>query len=180
MSVPKACRYDLTREIMHDVPRPMVEVERVRYVPETDTMYLAGTTWDHMIAEAPNAMWGLCGRAVVKYENWSTPDRRMARQFLFPDDAIYIKSITLAPESNLLFAGEGTTMTIFTYDTDTGELLGIIEPDESRLGGRLGAWIDIPAGIRAYTRNNGEVLILCEEVAYQKQLVYRLKPQDFQ
>ena len=86
--------------------------------------------------------------------------------------AVNIHALAIAPLANLLFAAEMETSVLFAYDTQTGKLRGIIEPDADLVGGV--GWIDIDTGIRAFTRKNGEVLLLVEDSYAEKQMVYRL------
>lgn len=62
---------------------------------------------------------------------------------------------------------------IFAFDTKTGRLLGILEPDV-RLFGPAMAWFDQSGAIRATARKNGEILIVAEEGLCGKFLIYRL------
>jgi len=162
--------YDFTAEVWFKRPAEFIQVLRAVYLPATDTMYLAGNTWDH--PSLGNESWGQCGREVIRYDDWSKLTRRVHCRMPFPDDAVNIHAIAIAASANRLFAGEMETSVLFTYDTQTGKLLGIIEPDADLVGGV--GWIDIDSGIRAFTRKNGEVLLLVEDSYAEKQLVYRL------
>jgi hypothetical protein len=164
--------YALEDEAIIKRPVPFIEVLRVEYFPETDTMYLAGNTYDHPALGTEH--FGCAGREVIRYDDWSKPTRKVRARMPIPDGATNIKAITVTQDGKWLFCGEMETMVLFAYDTETGRLLGIVEPDAALVGGV--GWIDIHNGIRAFTRKNGEVLILCEEVLKQKELVYRLAP----
>jgi hypothetical protein len=164
--------YDLSRAKWPERPEDLSYVARAIYVADADTMYLSGYTAD--LPARPNEHWGGAGRVIIRYEDWSKPTRRAAARMLLPESALNIRAITVAHEAGLVFAGEMESMKIFTYRAADGALLGTIEPDAD-LVGRVG-WLDLTAGIRAFTRKNGEVLLLCEEVWSQKQLIYTITP----
>ena len=71
-----------------------------------------------------------------------------------------------------LVAG-GTQNKIWVYDTETGQELGLITP-----GPETGAfgWIDVPFGMKAFARKNGETLLFVEDVWKEKQVMYRVNP----
>jgi hypothetical protein len=157
------------------VPRPsdFLDVERSIYYPATDTMYLAGMTWDHPGGKD----WGFghCGRLTVRYADWSKPTRKIVSRMTYPEGVDTIRSLTIVPQLDRLFVGEMGSATIFAFDTKTGKLLGILEPDV-RLFGPAMAWFDQSGAIRATARQNGEILITAEEGLCGKFLVYRLPP----
>lgn len=164
--------YDMAQQKWFDKPKEFIQVLRVLYVPRTDTLILTGTTWNN--PAVGTEWWGMSGREVVCYADWSKPTRRVLWRTPFHDGALNIKAISVAPAANLFFAGVMESETVFVYDLRTGKLHGILEPDKT-LVGDIG-WIDIEQGIRPFTRQNGEVLVLVEEVWGQKQMVYRIKP----
>jgi hypothetical protein len=162
--------YDLADEVVYARPPEFTEVLRVQFFPETGAMYLAGYTWEQPAQGTEH--WGNCGREVIRYGDWDKSTRRVRSRMSFPEGALNIKAIGVAPKANRLFAGEMETSVVFVYDTTDGKLEGILEPDKA-LVGDVG-WIDIPAGVRAFERSNGEVLLLVEDSWAQKQMVYRL------
>ena len=161
--------YDLAEEVLYPKPREFTEVLRAWYFPDTDTMYLSGYTWD-CPDTGKQYMWGTCGNEMICYDNWTKPGRTLRCRMPFPKDAHDIPAITIADKSNRAFVGEKGN-TLFTYDTRSGKLLGIIEPDP--MVGHVG-WIDIQGGVRAFTRKNGEIIVLSEDSLVQKQLIYRV------
>jgi hypothetical protein len=153
-------------------PREFIEVYRAWYYPATDTLYLSGVTWDHPALGKEH--WGGCGREAIRYDGWLRGDRRVVSRMVFPKGAVSIKAAQPAHAGNRFFAGEMETSVLFVYDTASGKLLGIVEPDE-RLFGSVG-WIDTDSAVRPFVRSNGEILVICEESAFQKQMIYRLPP----
>jgi len=165
--------WSLADEIKVSRPSEFLDVERCIYYPATDTMYLAGMTWDHPGGKD----WGFghCGRLTVRYADWSKPTRRVVSRMVYPEGVDTARSLTIVPQLDRLFVGEMGSATIFAFDTRTGKLLGILEPDV-RLFGPAMAWFDQSGAIRATARKNGEVLITAEEGLCGKFLVYRLPP----
>ena len=165
--------YDPAAEVWFPRPPEFTQVLRAIYFPASDTMYLSGYTWDCPITGREYG-WGHCGHELIRYDHWMQPTRKVHCRMPFPEQAQDIKAITIADTAHRAFAGEMEGNVLFTYDTDTGKLLGIIEPDPA-LVGNVG-WLDIDSGIRAFIRKNGEVLLLNEDSWAQKQMVYRLPP----
>lgn len=60
------------------------------------------------------------------------------------------------------------------YDRENGRELGVIKPGPEV--GRASGWVDVPFGISAYRRENGEYLIFVEEDARGKVMMYRWRP----
>src|SRR5690606_26456254 len=118
--------------------------------------------------------WGSVGREIIIYDHWSDEPRRSIRsRMVIPKEAVSIRAMTFAPRAGLVFAGQMETMKIFTFDAADGALLGVIAPDKTQIG-PVG-WLDLMTGLRAFDRENGEVLLIQEEVFSEKQLVYRLR-----
>ena len=69
--------------------------------------------------------------------------------------------------------GGGTQNKIWVYDAATGRELGIVTP-----GPEVGifGWIDFTHGLRSFLRSNGETLLFVEDVWKEKQVLYRLQP----
>jgi len=161
--------YDLAAQQWFEKPKEFMQVMRVLYVPRTDTLLVTGTTWEH--PAAGTEWWGTGGREIICYTDWKKPTRKLAWRTPFSGEDTSIKAVTLAPAANLFFAGQMDTETVFAYDLQGGKLRGILEPDKKLVG-----CIDIDQGVRAFTRSNGEVLVLVAEVWGQKQMVYRIAP----
>lgn len=166
--------YDYAKEQWFKRPAEFIQVLHLYYVAETDTMFLTGYTWDHPF-NGKETIWGCCGHEAIRYDDWSKPVRRLVCRMPFPEGAWDIRAFSVAPKSNLLFAGEVQNNVLFTYDTRNGNLLGICEPDQELFG--LVGWLDIGQGIRSFTRANGETVILCEDSLMQKTTVYRIPKQ---
>ena len=166
--------YDMAAAKIYPRPKEFSLVMRACYFADTDTMYLAGYTWD-----APalgNEHWGNCGREVIVYDDWTKETRHIRARMPYEKGVINVKAITIINEANLLFVGQMETSVVFVYDTTTGKLLGIVEPDPQLVGGV--GWIDRADGIRARQLPNGEILLIVEDSWAQKEMIYRI-PADF-
>ena len=64
------------------------------------------------------------------------------------------------------------TAEVYIYRADTGKLVKTLKPGKE-VAGESG-WIDIPYGIRAVRRRNGEYLVFVEEDWKGKVIFYRL------
>lgn len=156
------------------LPRQFTELTRVEYFPERDEMYLAGYTFDHTRRAEE---WGMVGTEVIRYADWSKPERRIATRFVLPyNPKVWpdkIKSICVLPEADLLIAGQMSSLELFLYDLNTGDPVGRLDYDRE-LFGPLG-WLDIPNGIRAFRKSDGEIVVTAEDVWKAKGLVYRFR-----
>ena len=163
--------YDLQNQKFFPRPAEFSDILRSYYFAETDTMYLAGYTWDFPALGTEH--WGNCGREVIIYDKWSVPAERTIRTRIpYPDGLANVKAISILDRAGLLFVGQMETSVIFVYNTHTGKLLGIVEPDQQIVGGV--GWIDIAEGIRAFERQDGEILLLVEDSWAQKEMIYRI------
>ena len=82
---------------------------------------------------------------------------------------VTIKSFCTAGEC--VFAVESRSARVHVYDAGTGAKLGEMTPGPEV--GKESGWVDFPDAIRAHRRSNGEYLVLVEEDAKGKIIVYR-------
>ncbi|MGQ9697510.1 MAG: hypothetical protein ACUVRO_05900, partial [Armatimonadota bacterium] len=167
-------------------PRPaeFVSVERIVYDANHDVMYLAGFTKEN---PDPGGAWGLVGTEIIRYDNWSTgPKLRMRIRLPFktwegggPAEMVMPKSIAVAGDYVFVvyvwnLEGEGNKPPVRVYRADTGRFVGELRP-----GGVIGTahgWVDVPYGIDAVRRSNGEYVLLVEEDYRAKIVLYRWRP----
>jgi hypothetical protein len=159
------------------MPAPFNSLTRIKYFPETDTMYLTGYT-----NERPHTgkEWGTVGTEIVRYDNWSKSGNirwRLALPYQPSDNPnpsakpfLIIKAIDIA--GNRIFAASGLQAEVYVYDTATGALITKLTPG-SEVAGESG-WIDIPYALRSYQRANNEYVVFVEEDAKAKVIMYRL------
>lgn len=159
------------------MPAPFKSLTRIKYFPETDTMYLTGYTNErpHIGKE-----WGTVGTEIVRYDNWNQSRNirwRVALPYQPSDNPdpsaksfIVIKAIDVVGDR--VFAVSSKTAEVYVYDTATGTAIAQLKPG-IEVAGESG-WVDIPYGLRAFQRTNGEYLVFVEEDAKAKVMMYRL------
>ena len=149
------------------------DLRRIEYIPETDTMYLSGFTKE-LPATRDNAKW--YGSELVRYDNWSTKNPRLRWRLQVPynpqaNPELLTASMSVA--GDYVFLVTFKTAEVYIYRADTGKLVKTLKPGKE-VAGESG-WIDIPYGIRAVSRKNGEYLVFVEEDWKGKVIFYRLK-----
>jgi hypothetical protein len=161
------------------MPAPFNKLERIKYFPETDTMYLGGYT-----TERPKVgnEFGILGTEIVRYDNWNRTRNLRYRIFLPYEPATEIPVVTRAMDvaGNSIFAVTSTSNAnskgkadVNIYDALSGAFLTKLSPG-SEVYSETG-WVDIPYGLRAYRRSNGEYVVFVEEDAKAKTIMYRVK-----
>ncbi|WP_016879659.1 hypothetical protein [Chlorogloeopsis fritschii] len=153
------------------MPAPFKTPTRIEYIPEQDVMYLSGYTSDRPNIDGD---WGLAGTEIVRYDNWSKK-RNVRWRIPLPyephrDPKLHMKAIDVAGDR--VFAVSSKTAEVFVYDAKTGAPVIQLKPGPEVFG--ESGWIDIPYGIRAFRRSNGEYLVFVEENSKAKILMYRI------
>ncbi|NJM15833.1 MAG: hypothetical protein HC896_11135 [Bacteroidales bacterium] len=169
---------------------------RIMYSAEEDALYITGYSnqnpedWDQ---------WGAVGTEVWCYDNFTagTPVKRAGYPIVLmheangegtgaggitnvnPDESYSAKSIYLAGDyifvTNITIGPRDGRCEVYIFDKHTGESMGTIIPEDTPNTTRYG-WIDIVNGLTAYKRSNGEYVILLEEGARNKNMMYRWCP----
>jgi hypothetical protein len=154
------------------MPAPFNKLTRIKYFPEQDVMYLGGYT-----SERPHTgkEWGIVGTEIVRYDNWKTTRKmrwRVALPYAPPDyGKMWLKAMDVAGDR--VFAVNSPTAEVYVYDAATGASVTKLTPGPEVQG--ESGWIDIPYGLRAFRRANGEYVVFVEEVWKAKVIMYRLK-----
>lgn len=162
-------------------PSEFKQVKRLRYLPEKDVMFLGGTTDEHK-----NQHWKPMGPVIARYDNWSSPNRKLRWIITAPyevgskghsscepmgfdvaGDYIFV------PYTGASKAMKFSTGHIEVFRADTGESVGFMEPSAEI--GEIGLQ-DIRECLRAVKRKNGEYVIFLEEDYKAKILIYQWKP----
>jgi hypothetical protein len=152
------------------MPAPFKSLTRIKYFPERDTMYLGGYTVDR---PHTGDEWGIVGTEIVRYDNW-TKNKTPRWRINLPYDPkanpmLIIKAMDVAGDR--VFAVDSRKAEVYVYDTGTGAFVTKLTPG-TEVAGESG-WVDIPYGLRAFQRSNGEYLVFVEEDAKAKVIVYR-------
>ena len=165
--------YSYSDMTSYPVPQPFTELRRAIYVPETDSLYVSGYTPETPVE---GGFWKEVGRVLVRYDHWSSgkPVQRYAITLPWQTHAKPIETIIgLTVEGQYVFAVEPVGA-VHVYDKDSGKEVGVIRPGPEV--GNASGWVDVPNGISAYRRSNGEYLVFVEEDARGKVMMYRWKP----
>ena len=153
-------------------PSIFTDLRRIEYIPETDTMYLSGFTKEHP-ATRDDSKW--YGSELVRYDRWSKRNPRLRWRLQVPynpqgKEELLTASMSVA--GDYVFLVTFKTAEVYIYRADTGKLVKTLKPGKE-VAGESG-WIDIPYGIRAVRRRNGEYLVFVEEDWKGKVIFYRL------
>lgn len=154
-------------------PSIFTDLRRIEYFPETDTMYLSGFTVEH---PAIGDDTGVVGSEIVRFDNWSQENPTPRWRIVVPYDTIGKREVSTAAMSvagKYVFIVTFKTAEVYAYNAATGEQVHHLKPGPE-VAGESG-WIDIPHGIRAFRRSNGEYLVFVEEDWKGKVIIYRLK-----
>ncbi len=157
----------------YPVPAPFTEVHRAIYDAATDSLYVTGYTSD---MPYDHAFWKEAGRVAVRYDKWSTGKPVARYTVSLPWDAKSKPVATIigvTVEGKYLFAVEPVGA-VHVFDKDTGAEVGVIRPGPEV--GRASGFVDVPNGISAARRSDGEYLVFVEEDARGKVMMYRWKP----
>lgn len=159
-----------------DAPEPFTEVARLKYIPETDTLYIGGYT-----AEVTPPSWGLMGAVLARYDNWSDPSRRQRRYLIrMPlEDNLFPKEFDVAGDyifAVMVRSSNARGGVVHVWRADTGDQVGVMFAGQE-VGGNCG-WVDMVHGVRAYHAASGDYLVVVEEDWRGKNLVYVWRPQN--
>ncbi|MEW1864380.1 hypothetical protein AB0399_29110 [Streptomyces sp. NPDC088194] len=159
------------------LPAPFSVVRRLHYDVATDVMYMVGYTPDQPF---DNAHWKECGKVLVRYDKWSTGNTTPTWTLLLPwdtDATIVVTMVSLAFAGDYIFAaGIETRGQVWVWKASDASPVGtwqagsiIGTPDRS-------GWVDVPYGISATKRSDGDYLVQVEDDLYNKVLLYRWTP----
>jgi hypothetical protein len=162
-------------------PPEFRQVKRVRYLPETDTLFLAGTTDEHK-----NQHWKPSGPVIARYDGWLKGGRKLAWRTVLPyvsgssghtscepmgfdiaGDFIFVP-YTGASKPNKVKHGR-----VEIFRAGNGSSVGHIEPSEDV--GEIGLQ-DIRECLAAHRRADGEFIVFLEDDYKSKVVMYRIKP----
>ncbi|MDZ7962663.1 MAG: hypothetical protein RMY34_33160 [Aulosira sp. DedQUE10] len=156
-------------------PSLFTDLRRIEYFPETDTMYLSGFTVDH---PANGDDTGVVGSEIVRFDNWSKQKENPTPRWriVVPYDTTgkrEVSTMSMSVAGDYVFAVTFKTAEVHIYNATTGVQVQQFKPGPE-VAGESG-WIDIPYGIRAFRRSDGEYLVFVEEDWKGKVLIYRLR-----
>lgn len=151
---------------------PFVEVNRLKYIPETDTLYVSGFTEDRK-RNRKNNHFIPGGAVIIRYDGWVNGEQRQVwRANLDYSKKYVIKSFDVA--GDFLFTVGHQNSVLNVYDAASGEHIMELVPPEKLGKVANHVMCDIPYAIQAYQRKNGEYVVIQEEDAYAKNIVWRI------
>jgi hypothetical protein len=165
-------RYAAMRQ--YPPPAPFYRIARLNYFPADDTMFISGSTPAHPFVQDN---WNSAGSQLARYDHWKSGKPVLRYIIGLPDrgapDWSSISGFAVA--GDYVFAIETRSAIVRVYDRDTGRDVGRLEPGKEV--GSTSGWIDVPMPLTAHRLASGEYLVLVEEDAHGKALMYRFTPQ---
>ena len=165
--------WSLAKATLAKVPAPFTACERLIADPAADTMLLAG--WSR---EFPNdkGNWKTTGKVIACYDHWSSsPSKRWEIHPPYDIAAEHSTSrgttVAMASAGDYLFVVYLISAEVRVHKLGDGAYVGSLVPAKD-----LSGWVDLPYGITASRRADGEYLVIVEEDAKAKNIVYRWKP----
>jgi sugar lactone lactonase YvrE len=161
----------------HDVPAAFKRIERVLYQPETDLMLLSG--YDDLKTRRRD--WKTIGPILACYDVWKgTPRQRWLIDFEklgiqneSRDTRVHKYPVSLAVAGEYVFVVQMTPPFVHVFRLSDGTHVGVMKPSPE-IGGPSGSgWVDLPYGLRAIQRSNGEYVVFVEEDYRSKNVMYR-------
>ncbi len=164
--------YNVASSEKIQMPAPFNKLLRIKYNSDTDVMYLGGYTVDR---PHTGEEWGIVGTEIVRYDNW-TKHKTLRWRINLPYDPkanpmLIIKAMDIAGDR--VFAVDSRKAEVYVYDTGTGAFVTKLTPG-TEVASETG-WVDIPYGLRAFQRTNGEYLVFVEEDEKAKVIMYQLR-----
>lgn len=177
---------DMRRLEYFPLPEPFGGHQAVRqffYDADRDRMFVFGFPAD--MPEKLRNVWSV-GRIAARYDNFTSGPRLVSVVSLpygkrderngKPDAGDVIRAVAVAGE--LLFAARTRATEegqVWVWNTSNGQFLGTLKPGKELWGET--SLVDIPEGIHALRRSNGEYVVFVENNWKNLQIVYRIPPQ---
>jgi hypothetical protein len=165
--------WSLAKATLAPLPAPFTACERLIPDATHDTLILAGWSADY-----PNRKgnWKTTGKVIACYDHWSgKPSKRWEIHPPYDEAAEHSTSrgttVAMASAGDYLFVVYLMSAEVRVYSLADGAYAGSLVP-----GKDLSGWVDLPYGITASKRADGEYLVIVEEDAKAKNIVYRWRP----
>lgn len=173
--------WDFNRSRSYAPPPEFRQIKRLRYLPDSDTLFLAGTTEEHR-----NQHWKPGGPVLACYDGWLQGERKLRWQTVAPY-AIGAEGHSSCEPMGFDVAGDflfvpytGASRPdgvkhgrVEVFRADDGSSVGHLEPSDDV--GEIGLQ-DIRECLVAHRRANGEYIVFLEDDYKSKVVLYRLKP----
>lgn len=143
-------------EKVANIPSPFTSVSRILMDEENDIMYLTGS-----------------GNQLARYDNWSKGNRIAKYTGVIPSD--YNQSVAQAGDY-IFTCGVRTRGRVKVFSAIDFTYLGMLEAGSVVGGPEDIGWIDIPYGLNAIKRLNGEYIVALEDDSKMKSVIFRWCP----
>ncbi|HZZ12114.1 MAG TPA: hypothetical protein VFE79_15610 [Paraburkholderia sp.] len=155
-------------------PAPFYRVARLNYFPDDDTMFISGSTPGHPFVQDN---WNGAGSQLARYDHWKSGKPVLRYVIGLPDRGApaYVSINGIAVAGDYIFAVETRSAIVRVYDKATGHDVGRLAPGKEV--GSTSGWTDVTMPMTAHRLASGEYLVLVEEDAHGKALMYRFTPQ---
>ncbi|WP_144113636.1 hypothetical protein [Paraburkholderia sp. BCC1886] len=164
-------RYSAMRQF--PMPAPFNRIARLNYSSDKDTLFISGSTPAHPFVQDN---WNGAGSQLARYDHWRSGKPVLRYVIDLPDrgkpDWLSMNGIAVA--GAYVFAVETRSAIVHVYDREDGHEIGRLAPGKEV--GSASGWTDVPAPMTAYRLASGEYLVLVEEDARGKVLMYRFMP----
>jgi len=152
----------------YPIPAPFNSVSRILYDEDQDKMYLTGC-----ISGRDGC--GRTGNTIARYDNWSKGNRNAAASGELPWASGYNQSVAVA--GAYVFTCGGTSKSrIKVYSSADFFAVGSMEAGTVVGGPENTGWVDIPYGLNAIKRSNGEYIVAIEDDYKMKSVIFRWSP----
>ena len=143
-------------EKVSNIPSPLSNVSRILFDEENDVMYLTGSE-----------------NRIARYDNWSKGNRTPG--FSGVMDSEYSQCVAVAGDY-IFTCGVQTKSRIKVYSSLDFKYVGMLEAGSSVGGPENTGWVDIPYGLNAIRRLNGEYIVAIEDDYKMKSVLFRWCP----
>jgi hypothetical protein len=164
--------YDAEPASVVDRPGDFTDMERIEYIPATDTMFVSGYTerWPskdkHFIP---------AGSVIAAYPKWKEGNRIAKWVTAVPySQSPYAIPKSMSAAGDYVFVFYAGVEQIVVIDARDGKIPGRFVPGPE-IGGTHGD-ADIPWAIKAIRRKDGSYAVFVEDDRYAKQVMYLWKP----
>ncbi|MBI3448913.1 MAG: hypothetical protein HY049_08375 [Acidobacteria bacterium] len=148
----------------------ITQVNHAIYIPATDTMYLGlySKKNDYLPGSAEFA---IIGHELRRYNNWVNGPRTIAWKTVIPYGGTYHSAHSMDVAGNRVYVVMMDTAETFAYDTATGALIKTFTPGPE-IGGEA-PFVDVPEGLTAFQRGNGDYLVFVQDDLDAKNILYQ-------
>ncbi|MBN3757132.1 hypothetical protein G3N95_29615 [Paraburkholderia sp. Tr-20389] len=154
-------------------PAQFNRIARISYFPDSDTMYVSGSTPQRPYLDFN---WRGAGSMLARYDHWNSGHPVLRYTIDLPDqgpaDPQSLSGFAVA--GDYIFGVETRTGVVRVYDRDTGKDAGRLAPGPET--GEASGLIDVTMPVTAHRLATGEYLVLVEEDWHGKAMMYRFTP----